>query len=319
MDAYLAVDLGGTAVRAGWWEGGSFAESVSQPTNTRHGASGILEQITALAHGPGRPSFDRCVIATAGTLNPKTGTVLRSANLPFEDTPLRLEMANRLKVPVAVVGDAVAATLGEFCAGAGKTASDGVYMTVSTGVGCGIVTRGALISGSWQQAGELGHVPVDLSPAALPCACGQRGCLELYASGAGIAARYAAATGRTAKGGARDVIAAAERDDAAAAAVVSRATTLMAAAIGGAIRLFSPEVLVLGGGLTRSQLIVDQVRQGVDRLLNVSVPGAVNRVKLAQCQPTSALTGAALLAAGAPRAHAMVAESRFAGQLEGWL
>ena len=127
-------------------------------------------------------------VSVAGPLDPRTGVVLDPPNLlGWEDVPLREFLEERLGVPVRVENDADAGALAEWRFGAGRGAHNLVFLTMSTGVGGGLILEDRLYRGARFQAGEIGHMPV--VPDGRPCACGLRGCLEAYTGGAALAAR----------------------------------------------------------------------------------------------------------------------------------
>jgi glucokinase len=127
-------------------------------------------------------------VSAAGPLEPVRGIVLNPPNLPgWENAPVGPYFEKRLKVRVRVENDANAAALAEWRFGAGRGSCNLAFLTMSTGVGAGLILDGRLYRGARFQAGEIGHVPV--VPEGRPCACGLRGCLETYTGGAALAAR----------------------------------------------------------------------------------------------------------------------------------
>jgi glucokinase len=127
-------------------------------------------------------------VSAAGPLDPVRGIVLNPPNLPgWENAPVGPYFEKRLKVRVRVENDANAAALAEWRFGAGRGSRNLAFLTMSTGVGAGLILDGRLYRGARFQAGEIGHVPV--VPEGRPCACGLRGCLEAYTGGAALAAR----------------------------------------------------------------------------------------------------------------------------------
>jgi glucokinase len=307
-----AVDLGGTHLRVGWWRDDDWIDRRTEPSRRSAGTAGLVEQLVqAVRSGP---AADGLVVATAGTLRPASGHVVQAANLPLRQVDLRRILSQRLGLPVAVLGDAAAATVAEFARGAGRGCDHGVFVTVSTGIGSGFVTAGALVTGADDQAGELGHIPVCLGPEASRCPCGQRGCLETVASGSGLVARWAEAGGGA--GDSPALMAAAQAGREPARAIVERGATHLGAALVSMIRLFSPEVVVLGGGLAGSAFYVGRVEAALESVSAGSLPRAVQLIRPAQCQPSSALVGAALAGSGDPAATRLLRRSGFRIQLE---
>lgn len=200
-------------------------------------------------------------VAAPGPLDPRTGIVFATPNLEgWRDFAFRDVLADALGLPVHVHNDANLAGLGEALAGAGRGHELVVYLTVSTGVGGGIIRAGRIEEGATGLAGELGHVIVDAGGPA--CNFGHAGCLEGLASGTAIAraARERIARGEDSTLGAlpddgvtAEAIAEAARSgDPLALAVMDDAATWIGLAIGGFVNTFDPHVVIIGGGVSLS-------------------------------------------------------------------
>jgi glucokinase len=189
------VDIGGTkcAVVLGRERGDILAES-----RIEDWASGdpdrdlavLAAQVRALAREIGAELSDIAALGVSapGPLDPRTGIVIDAPNIAgWRDLPLQRLLEADLGVPVRVENDANAAALAEWRHGAGQGAQSLAFLTMSTGVGAGLIFDGRLYRGAHFQAGEIGHVPVVLDGRA--CSCGLRGCLEAYVGGAGLAER----------------------------------------------------------------------------------------------------------------------------------
>jgi glucokinase len=311
VNTIAALDLGGTYLRAGWWSGGDWLATRRERTRVLDQPDLIQQMVDIVEAGP---SVSGLVVATAGTLRPASGHIVGAANLPLQDVNLRQALQRATGLPVVILGDAVAATVAEFVRGPGRGIRDGIFITVSTGIGAGLVTGGSLISGSSHQAGELGHIPMALDDDAPACPCGQRGCLETLASGHGLTARYADLTGQAMD--AHAILRAAQRHDQPAADLVDQGARYLGAALATLWRLFSPEVMVLGGGMIESGLYLHRVIRWLDTTLAQSVPNASRIVTTATCTPTSALVGAALVGSGVPEAVKLLSNTGFKSQLE---
>jgi glucokinase len=125
-------------------------------------------------------------VAAPGAIDPNRERILKSPNLPaWEKVPLRRLLTRAFQIPIWLENDANAAALGEQYFGLGRGINDFIYVTVSTGIGSGIVANGFLLRGASGMAGEVGHMTI--VPAGLLCPCGKKGCLEAYASGTAIA------------------------------------------------------------------------------------------------------------------------------------
>jgi len=191
----VGIDLGGTNLKAALVdrEGRVVAER-SCPTQAEQGPDRVIDRIVELAAELlDRASVNRSVIVgvgigSPGPMNLEKGTIIQSANLPgWKDVPLRDRLCDRLNCRVVLENDANAAAYGEAWVGAGRDNPDFVLLTLGTGVGCGVVLNGEILHGHFDNAAELGHLIVELN--GLECPCGQRGCLEQYASASAVARR----------------------------------------------------------------------------------------------------------------------------------
>jgi glucokinase len=212
-------------------------------------------------------------ISLPGPLDLEAGVLLNPPNLAgWENTPVRDLLAARLGVPVGIENDANAAALAEWRFGAGQGADDVVYLTMSTGVGGGIVLGGQLQRGIQSSAGEIGHLPIEWDGE--PCACGMRGCLEAYIGGAAWSRRLERGTPEDSRvrelaGDAtptpEHVVAAALAGDAFALAEFDRFNHYLAWGIVQIGFVLAPEVLVLGTIPTAAgpALCLDPVRAQV--------------------------------------------------------
>ncbi len=295
-----AVDIGGTKIHIAGALVDLLSDVVELPTPVQDGPDAVVaviaDTLRALdATGP-------TVVASAGSLDTTVGTVHYAANLPFADYPLARQLSAQTHAPVHLIGDATAATIAEFTAGAGTGHRNGLYITASTGVGMGIVADGQLLRGANGQAGELGHVPVVYGPHALPCGCGQRGCLEVYASGRGLETLAAQRKINTVPMTPPQIVAAARAGHTRAHALLDRALDLLATAVAGAIRLLAPEIVVLGGGLLLAGGLTEPLRKRVGTILAPTMPDICDAMVPAMYGRFSSLHGAAMLARNDPRA-----------------
>ena len=188
----IGVDLGGTNLRAAAFnEQGLLLDQTSGKTDLTEGPEAVVDDIVSsiitirdnhrdhelIGVGVGVPGFIRL----------KEGVIVGSNNLAtLEGYPIRDAISKKLGLPVILENDANAAALGEWWIGAGKDVDDLVLITLGTGVGGGIISRGRVIHGSVGMAGEIGHITIH--PEGNPCGCGNRGCLEKHASATAISA-----------------------------------------------------------------------------------------------------------------------------------
>jgi glucokinase len=248
-------------------------------------------------------------IGVPGPTDPGTGVLLEAPNLAADDQnlPLREMLQPVFGVPVAVENDANAAALGEHRFGAGRGADDMIYITISTGIGGGLILGGQLAHGAGFTAGEVGHMV--LAPEGRDvCGCGRTGCWESICSGTGMArqGRAAIADGRApglaAKATAQAdgitpalLVAAAADGDPTAAAIIARAVTYNGVALMNLIHILSPALIVIGGGLTHAwdQVIAPGVRWALDHALRR--PASSCRIVPAQLGSLCGGLGAAAL------------------------
>lgn len=241
----LAVDLGGTELRAALVDQtGAFLAAASTTTDAQGGPAAVVEQIAALVaplrSHPTAACVTRLGIAAPGPLDPHAGIVLAAPMLRgWVDVPLAALLCRRLALDVVLENDANAAALGEWRFGAGRGARSIVYVTISTGIGGGVIVDGALLHGRRGLAGEIGHMIV--TQADTPCACGGSGCWEAVASGTALAR----AAGRPGQ----HVEAAARQGDAAALALLDAEACWLGIGLANLLHLYSPERLVMGGGV----------------------------------------------------------------------
>ncbi len=264
--AVLAIDIGGTKLAAGVVDrDGRMLARGEVPTLANEGLEPVLSRIVGLGRELlSRPKIadvgvQRIGVGCAGPVDIKAGLVFRPPNLPgWTRVPLTDHIQRSLGLPTILENDANAAALGEFRYGAGMGARSIVYMTVSTGIGGGIILDGKVWHGVKDAAGEIGHITV--CPDGPPCGCGNRGCLEAMSSGPSIArrARAAVASGRQtrlsalANPTAADVVRLAQDGDAVAAEVWADAMKYLGIGVAAVITFLAPERVVIGGGVTKA-------------------------------------------------------------------
>ena len=270
----LALDIGGTKLAAGVVTGdGRVLSRAVIPSHAEEGPWAMIErhvelgrQVVADANIEW-PRLAGVGIACGGPLDPDAGVILSPPNLPgWDRIPLTDAVSERLHLPAVVENDATAGALAEWWYGAGRSrdVDDLVYLTISTGVGGGLVLDGQLYRGVAGNAGELGHLTVIYD--GRQCGCGRRGCLEAYASGTNIAARAreAIAAGETSSLAdlpwitAKDVAEHAAEGDALARGIWDETMAMLGSGVANILDVFNPALVVLGGGVTRAgdQLLI---------------------------------------------------------------
>lgn len=274
----VAVDFGGTRIRAALADGaGKILLRTTAPTPAAKGPGAVIERIAELARevmeGVPRLQIHAVVVASPGPLDSEAGVVLCPPNLPgWTDVPLAHLLLEKLELPVRIENDAKAAALGEYTFGEHKGTKNLLYLTVSTGIGSGVISGGRSLRGYRGLATEIGHMIIDSRGP--QCTCGGRGCLEALASGTAIARDGAEvvrsglptlmdeiAEGKPENVTAKVVERAAVLGDVAATEIMRRAAANLGIGIANAVHLFSPEIVIVGGGVSRAgDMLLDPVR-----------------------------------------------------------
>ena len=288
----LAVDIGGTKLAAALvGPDGAVLRRAESPTPAApagEGATvvGALLELAARVAGEARPVA--VGIACAGPLDLAAGTA-SPVNIPaWREFPLRDAVREAFPAAACVlVGDAIAAAVGEHWRGAGRDARSLLGIVVSTGIGGGFVLDGRAFAGPTGNAGHIGHVPTDLE--AVPCACGATGCVEALASGPSMV-RWARAQGWRADRPGADadakVLAAdARQGDVLALAAFDRAADALACGIVSAAALADLDLVVVGGGVAAAgPILFDPLRAHIARRASLdfvrrvrAVPGTLGR------------------------------------------
>lgn len=267
MKHALGVDIGGTKISMvlGNDRGKILTQRII-PTltgkETRRGVSNLVSGLEELKKNfKGR--LAGIGVGIPGPVDSAKGIVPRSPHLGgWEGLKLRQILSSRLKLPVRMGNDANAAGLGEKNFGQGRNKKNFIYVTVSTGIGGGIVIDGKLLEGASYVAGEIGHMTI--VPKGAPCKCGKLGCLEAYGSGTAIArmgheeykkAGKLDALRRLTEGrlvSAKDLGIAAKKGDKLADEVYARAGFYLGIGLANLLNTINPEMIILGGGVWRS-------------------------------------------------------------------
>lgn len=242
---FVAVDVGGTEMKCALvGRDGVPRHRERHPTAGRPDLVGaILDVLRGLAERARATGYTPVAagLVVPGIVDEARGVAVKAANVPLRDVPLRDLAADRLGLPAALGHDVRAGALAEARLGAARGADNVLFVPVGTGVAAAYVRAGTVLTGGGA-AGELGHVVV--RPGGPVCGCGARGCLEAVASAAAIARRAGTP--------APDVVARAAAGDERAAAVWRDAVEALADGLAAAQALLDPDVVVVGGGLSRA-------------------------------------------------------------------
>lgn len=308
MTESMGIDIGGTKMLGVVVDAANPAVVLRQariPTPAGTGAlfDGIEQLVAELT-----PAIDAPVGMGIPGLVDGNDVFRAGANLPgVVGVDFRFELGPRLGRTIAADNDATCAAVAEFRVGAGVGFTEGILLTIGTGIGAGLLVDGKIAHGANGFAGEPGHMLVD--PRGPQCPCGRRGCWERYASGSGLGrmGRDAAVAGRLSAAVAaaghveavrgEHVVAAARAGDDEAGDVLDEFAWWMAAGIANLIDLLDPEVVILGGGVMESaDVLLDRVRVSLPEQVIASAYRPTVPVVVATMGEHAGAIGAALLA-----------------------
>jgi glucokinase len=311
QDWVIAVDLGGTQIRVALCDArGNILNRTAQPADAVEGVEAVFARIVASIRATASDwSNVRGIgLGAPGTTDPWRGIIFEAPNLPgLMDFPMKARLEKELGVPASVGNDANLAALGEHRFGAGRGTSDMIYVTISTGIGGGIITNNRLFLGARGFAGEIGHQTIQADGPR--CNCGNIGCLEVLAAGPAIvrAARDAMGAGRASKIRAwvnndltqitGTLVTQAARDgDALAKEILDRAGYYIGLGLVSLLHNFDTQLFVLGGGVAIHawDLIYPPIQTTFDQYAMPSMRRAV-RIVPAQLGDDAGLLGAAAL------------------------
>ena len=276
----IGVDLGGTNIAVGVVdENYNIVFKTSRKTDAHRSSEEIVDDIAAAAleavEGAGAKISDISYagIGVPGSVDSKNGIVRFTPNMPFSNLPLKAMLLERTGLNFDLENDANAAALGEGLAGSGKGCSDFVMITLGTGVGGGIIAGGKLVTGVNSAGGELGHIVICMGGE--KCGCGRHGCFESYGSVSALVSqtkkkmqecpdslmnKLAEKNGGEVNG--RTAFDAMKQGDKAACEVVDRYTDYLACGLGSIINIFQPEILSIGGGISKEgEVLLSPIRE----------------------------------------------------------
>ena len=307
----LALDIGGTKLAAGVVspegevvaEGTAATEPAALPAEVSEALFRLAEEVlrpAGLAFG----DLAAAGISFGGPVNYEAGTVVTCHHLAgWEGVPFRDIVSERTGLRAVMDNDANAAALGETVFGAARECQHVLYVTVSTGIGGGLVLGGRVHRGLNSMAGEIGHT--HLVPYGPRCTCGRLGCLESVAAGWAMARDARAALDGGAASALRSIpreelsarhVAEMAQTDALAARIMGRAGEYLGLGIARAVTLVSPEVVVIGGGISQAgDVLLGPLRRGFERHVMPEVARGL-RIAPGELSPRWGLYGAAALA-----------------------
>lgn len=310
--ATVGVDIGGTKVSVARFASGELSGNFQEPTE-RASSAALVDQIVAAVERIREPGDAAVGVGVPSTVDFATGTARASVNVPLADVPLRQVLADRLATPVFVDNDATVAGFAEAHDGQGRLVTQHLVMfTVGTGVGGGLVLNGRVYRGATGAAAEIGHTIIGLDLAGGVPAPRERfpqpGSLEMLAAGTELdrlaqrAARDEAesALGRRLAAGepvlGPDAVDAAQAGDPVALALLHLLARRLGVGIANAINTFDPEVVAVGGGVSRAgELLLGPARETALQYLLPGV-GTQTEIRLARHGVAAGVLGAALMA-----------------------
>lgn len=286
MKFIVGVDVGGTNVRVALGdERGRILSRLTERTDKSSGPEGVSRQIVRMIRslvGSGEGRILSIGVGSAGPLDLKDGSIVRSPNIGFDYIPLVRPLEEALNAPVYLGNDCVAGVVGEKEFGYGRSYANLVYVTVSSGIGGGVFVDGHLLIGKDGNAHEIGHLTID-HVGRLVCGCGKRGHWEAYCGGANASnfiklqleskphaeveasVLYKASGGEWGKLSSRDLFDAAKKGDKLALEIVEEMGRLNAIGFANVTNAYDPELITVGGAiaLANPELILKPIKKRI--------------------------------------------------------
>ena len=274
MTLTIAVDIGGTHIRTAAYQAEEIKPVAHNRTKSFASKPGVFDRLVQAIEAIWVPlQVDAIGIASPGPLDPHTGTILATPNIKeWKNFPLGPNLSKHFGVPVFLDNDANMAAFGEWKFGAGVGHHDLVYLTISTGVGGGVICNNQLVQGYHGLGAELGHMIID--PDGPPCGCGKNGHVESFCSGPSIV-RYVVERIQDGEPSslqagpnltAVNVADAALKGDALALRALTRAADYLGIAVANYLAVFDPSILIFGGGVSQvGDLLFKPFRESLHR------------------------------------------------------
>ncbi len=271
---YIAVDVGGTQLRAALYPESGIEADLVKAIPTKGEGSAIDRLLDLIASiWPKDEQVAKIGVGVPGMVNPHEGVVYVTPNIEnWNNIPVGRMVQNRFQTPTVLGNDANLAALGEWKYGAGVGHQDLIYLTISTGVGSGIISGGRMIVGAYGIGAEMGHITI--LPDGPMCGCGRRGHLEALSSGTGIAnhvirelqnGRQSLLAGQGSVPTARTVAEAARQGDELAIEAYNIAGKYLGIAITNMLYVFNPTLIILGGGVVKAgALLMDPLWRSIE-------------------------------------------------------
>ena len=272
----FGVDIGGTTCKIGLFDtSGRLLDKWEIPTNKENRGAGILSDVAEAVEaklakeGIGKDDVQGIGVGVPGPVNSQ-GVVSGCVNVGWGTVDVEAELGSLTGLAVKAGNDANVAALGEMWQGGAKGCKDVIMVTLGTGVGGGIIVDGKIVAGFDGAGGEIGHITIDPTEQET-CNCGRRGCLEQYTSATGIVRlakkKLAADARETALRNhepltARDIFDEAKAKDAVALELVDEVCKILGAALSNIACVVNPEVIVIGGGVSKAgEILTERVQK----------------------------------------------------------
>lgn len=274
----IGIDLGGTNIDGGLVDlSGKIVKKISYPTEASKGKKQIIDKLVDMIQKLRKGHVMGVGIGVPGPIEPKKGVLSNPPNLPgWKNVNLKRILEEKVRLPIFIENDANCFALAEAKCGQGKKIDNVLCFTLGSGIGGGIVINGKLYTGTAGLAGELGHITVNKDEE-MKCGAGQKGCLEVYSCSRGIEKRYKKILKKKAtfeeiyemvkKGKANKKV----------KQIIADAGEYLGVALANYINIFNPELMVLGGGLSKAKLITDIA---IKTMKKFAMPQALKKVKV---------------------------------------
>ena len=298
----MGIDVGGTNIRFGVVDDGHLVDmtrleaNLSQHCQAISSESAALEVVRILSSEivniiEKYPDIQAIGIGFPGFIHPDTKKIIQSPNLPgLSYFDLRGELATILGLPVTIENDANAAAYGEYCL-ADKPEGGLIYLGLGTGVGGGLIVDGKLYTGQHGFAMEIGHVIIESN--GRQCGCGNKGCMEQYASASGVATSYYKATKQQLT--AHKIAELAKSGDKAAIEAYEIAANALGQALASIAKVLDVKNVVIGGGMTAAWPLMQKTfKTRLDADLIPAFRGHI-QVKISSAEDAAGMLGAAML------------------------
>lgn len=252
---YLGLDVGASKIAAGLITGEKVIKLVKVPTQAKANKTKVLANINQVIGQVFSKNVKGIGIGVAGQINQKKGVIVSSPNFSksFSNINLAKSISQKFKRPVKVDNDANCFALAEAVYGAGKNYQYVIGLTLGTGIGGGIVINKKIYPGKAGFAGELGHITI--VKGGRKCSCGQLGHLEAYASVTSLIKIYRQLAKKKISG--YNLIELINKKDKIALRIVKMGSEMLAEGLANIINIFNPEIIILGGGLSKAKPFID--------------------------------------------------------------